>query len=390
MTAPNQIVASATADWGQFRRQMPVADRWAYFDHAAVAPTSGPARGAIARWAEDATLNGDAFHSGWTKQIEQLRGRAAALIGARTEEIALIPTTTAGVSLVAEGFPWQPGDNVVLPDNEFPSNQYPWMHLAGRGVEVRRVAGGDGRGLVDRLAAACDRHTRIVSVSWVAYGHGWRHDLVQLAEMVHGRGALLFVDAIQALGVFPLDVVQTPLDFLAADGHKWLLGPEGAGIFYLRREHLDRLRPLGLGWNSVVHCHDFDRIELALRPTATRYEGGSPNVPGLLGLGASLELLQQFGTAAISGRILEIIALACRRLEALGAAIHSNRSAEHASGIVSFALAGRDPAAVRRHCLERGVVLSCRAGRLRISPHAYNDAGDLDRLVEALQEDPSP
>ena len=390
MTTPNESSSFGTTDWGQFRRQMPVAARWAYFDHAAVAPISGPAREAVSRWAEDATTNGDAFYSGWMKQIDQLRSGAAGLIGAATAEIAFIPNTTAGINLVAEGFPWAPGDNVVLPDNEFPSNQYPWMHLAGRGVEVRRVPGGDGRGLLDRLAAACDRRTRIVSVSWVAFSSGWRHDLDQLADMVHGRGALLFLDAIQALGVFPLNVAETPIDFLAADGHKWLLGPEGAGIFFLRREHLDRLRPLGLGWNSVVHCHDFGRIELALKDTAARYEGGSANVPGLLGLGASLELLGQFGATAISRRILDITTLACQQLSAIGGQIHTDRSGPHQSGIVVFDLPGRDPAAVRRHCLDRGVVLSCRAGRLRISPHAYNDAGDVERLIQSLTEDPAP
>ena len=305
MTTPSESPPCGTTDWGQFRRQMPVAARWAYFDHAAVAPLSGPASEAIRRWAEDATSNGTAFYSGWMKQIDQLRSGAAALIGAAPEEIALVPNTTAGINLVAEGFAWEPGDNVVLPDNEFPSNQYPWLHLAARGVEVRRVRGDDGPGLLDRLAAACDRRTRIVSVSWVAYSNGWRQDLDQLADMVHRRGALLFVDAIQALGVFPLNVAETPVDFLAADGHKWLLGPEGAGIFYLRREHLDRLRPLGLGWNSVVHCHDFSRIELTLKDTAARYEGGTANVPGLLGLGASLELLGQFGTEAIAAPVLE-------------------------------------------------------------------------------------
>jgi selenocysteine lyase/cysteine desulfurase len=352
---------------------MPVTRRWAYFDHAAVAPLSGPAQQALTRWAEDATTNGDAFYPPWMQQIEQLRGRAARLIGAQTEEIALVSNTTAGISLVAEGFPWQAGDNVVLPDNEFPSNQYPWLNLADRGVEVRRVPIEGGRVELDRLAAACDRRTRIVSASWVAYSSGWRHDLDCLAAMVHDRGALLFVDAIQGLGVFPLDVARTPVDFLAADGHKWLLGPEGAGVFFLRRQHLDLLRPLG--------------VELVLKPTAARYEGGSANVAGLLALGASLELLEQFGMAAIARRVLEVSDLACQRLEAIGATVHSDRSAEHKSGIVVFQLPGRDPQAIRRHCLDRGVVLSCRGVGLRISPHAYNDAADIDRLIAALQEE---
>ena len=164
------------------------------------------------------------------------------------------------------------------------------------------------------------------------------------------RGALLFLDAIQALGVFPLDVRRTPIDFLAADGHKWLLGPEGAGIFFTRREHLDLLRPVGVGWNSVRGHADFSRIELVFRDTAARYEGGSQNVAGLSALGASLELLSGFGMEAISRRVLEITDLACQRLEEIGAVIHSDRSPASKSGIVSFELPGRDPIALRRQC----------------------------------------
>ncbi len=248
------------------------------------------------------------------------------MIGALPEEIALVGNTTAGINLVAEGFPWKPGDNVVTRADEFPTNQYPWLHLADRGVETRRVPTNDGRLDLDRLAAACDNRTRIVSVSWVAYASGWRHDLDRLAELVHGRGALLFLDAIQGLGVFPLDVRQTPIDFLAADGHKWLLGPEGAGIFFTRREHLNLLRPVGVGWNSVRGHADFSHIELVFRDTAARYEGGSQNVAGLSALGASVESAQRFGTDGLSRRVLEITDLACQRLAEIGAVIHSDRS----------------------------------------------------------------
>ncbi len=290
----------ATADWDYFRRQMPIARQWAYFDHAAVAPLSGPAHECLAQWATDATTNGSAHYPAWTRQVEHLRTLAADMIGAAPEEIALVGNTTAGINLVAEGFPWKPGDNVVIREDEFPSNQYPWLHLADRGVETRRIPTSGGRLDLDRLAAACDHRTRIVSLSWVAYASGWRHDLDQLAELVHARGALLFLDAIQGLGVFPLDVRATPVDFLAADGHKWLLGPEGAGIFFTRREHLNLLRPVGVGWNSVRHQHDFSRIELVFKDTAARYEGGSQNVAGLSALGASLELLNRFGREAIA------------------------------------------------------------------------------------------
>ncbi|MDZ7618957.1 MAG: aminotransferase class V-fold PLP-dependent enzyme [Patescibacteria group bacterium] len=368
-----------------FRAEMPVSNRWAYFDHAAVAPTSGPARTAIEGWLRDSTENGDANYPGWMACIARLRSLTARLINADTSEIALLGNTTAGINLVAEGFPWQAGDNVVTRADEFPSNQYPWLNLSHRGVEVRRLpVEPDGSLDLNRLADACDARTRIVTLSWVAYSNGWRHDLDQVAQLVHDRGALLFVDAIQGLGVFPLDVQQTPIDFLAADGHKWLLGPEGAALFYCRREHLDLLRPLGVGWNSVVNEHDFGRIELVLKSTAERYEGGSSNCAGLIGLGASLELLASFGFEAIAARVLEITDLACQRLAAAGARIITNRQGEHRSGIVTFALPGADHQQVRQRCLDRGIVLSCRGGGLRVSPHAYNNEADLDRLLEVI------
>lgn len=370
--------------WAEFRREMPVARRWAYLDHAGVSPLPAPSQAALTNWAAEAAANGATSWASWNHQIEEVRLAGATLLGALPEEIALIRSTTEGVNLVAEGFPWREGDNVVTLADEFPTNQYPWMNLASRHVETRRVAPQRGRVDLGQLAQACDSRTRIVTVSWVSYCSGWRMELDQLAELAHRRGALLFVDAIQALGVVPLDVRQTPIDFLAADGHKWLLGPEGAGLFYVRREHLARLRPMGLGWNSVQHAHEFDRIELALRPTAARYEGGSQNMAGFLALRASLALLARFGTEAICRRIFEITDLACQRLEAFGAVVRSHRTPEHKSGIVVFDLPGRDPKQVRARCLAQGVVVSCRGGGVRISPHAYNDASDLDRLMESL------
>lgn len=381
-----QAEADAQNDalWDQFRRLMPCAEEWSYFDHAAVAPLSLPAQSALTNWAKEFAQHGAVNWPQWAAELEHVRRRAAELMHADVAEVALTHNTTEGVNLVAEGFPWQPGDNVVLFDNEFPSNVYPWLNLQARGVEVRRVSGGD-RPQLDQLVQACDNRTRVVTVSWIGYASGYRHDLDELAHLAHQRGALLFVDAIQGLGVFPLDLGRTPIDFLAADGHKWLLGPEGAGLFFIRREHLDRLRPLGLGWNSVVQAHDFGKIELRLKPTAGRYEGGTYNMPGLLALGASLEMMADYRPEQISRRLLDLTDTICARLPEVGAASTTCRDREHASGIVSFDLPGRNLAEVRRRCREQKVVLSCRGNRLRVSPHAYNNADDIDRLFEALK-----
>lgn len=239
--------------WHEFRCQMPVAERWAYFDHAAVTPLSLPAKQALADWADEVTNNGDANWSEWRKRVGSVRDSAARLLGCQSSEVAFVPNTTSGLSIIAEAFPWQPGDNVVLASGEFPANRNVWRCLIPRGVEVRVVESNPGSDVcpIDRLLAAIDKRTRIVTASWVGFVTGWRHDLDELADACHHRGTLLCVDAIQGLGIIPLDLSRTSVDFLAADGHKWMLGPEGAGVLFVRQEHLDRLRPIGIGPNSI-------------------------------------------------------------------------------------------------------------------------------------------
>jgi selenocysteine lyase/cysteine desulfurase len=370
--------------WQQFRSQMPVAARWAYFDHAAVAPLPAASQRAITAWVRETAEQGDTCWPTWNRRVEEAREMAARLLGAHTDEVALVHSTTEGIGLVAEGYPWRAGDNVVTLANEFPSNLYPWMNLASRGVETRRVEVDGGRVDLAQIEAACDARTRIISASWVGYISGWRVDLDALVEIAKRRGALLFIDAIQGLGVFPLDVQATPIDFLAADGHKWLLGPEGAGLFYMRREHLDRLRPIGVGWHSVAHASDYSHIELKFKPSAARYEGGTQNMVGFVGLAESLQLILDHTVPAIAERILAITDMACERLAQAGAIVTSPRDGAHRSGIVAFEVPGQDPNQLRRQCLTAGVALSARGDKLRISPHAYADASDIERLIAAL------
>jgi cysteine desulfurase / selenocysteine lyase len=373
------------------RAEMPSVKRFAYFDHAAMSPLPQAAADAFEKWLKEAVELGNSAWSQWVKGVESTRATAAEMIGAQPEEIALVANTTAGISLVAEGLDWRKGDNVVTFADEFPSNVYPWMNLASRGVETRRVpVDVSGRPDLDKLAAACDARTRIVTISWVGFATGYRHNVRRIAEIAHQKGALIFLDGIQALGVFPIDVNEFDIDFMAADGHKWLLGPEGAGIAYIRRKHLDQLRAIGPGWHSVNPSQDYTHIELNLRPGAARYEGGSQNNAGILAFGASLRLLHDLGAESVSAAVLDITDRACERLAKIGAKIVSDRSSDHRdgeqrSGIVSFEFPGRDPMALKRHAKSQDVIFGYRAGRLRISPHAYNNEEDLDRLVEALQ-----
>ena len=248
-----------------------------------------------------------------------------------------------------------------------------------------------GRVSIDDIAAACDNRTRVIAASWVDYSTGWKNDPAALCELAHSRGAYFFLDAIQGLGVFPLDVQEIPIDFLSADGHKWLLAPEGAGLFYLRREHLDLLEPMSVGWNSAVNASDYTQTDWKLKPTAARYEGGTYPVGCFVGLAASLGFLAEYPPHEIGPRIVHIAQHAAEELQSAGATVVSDRQAPGAgefdrrSGIVAFTWPGEDPAIVRKRCLQHDVVLSCRAGRLRVSLHAYNNEDDVARLIAALR-----
>ncbi len=374
----------APLSWQQFRQQMPVTRHWAYLDHAAVSPLPEPSAQRIAQWAQDVCHHGDVNWSRWDRTIEVIRQHFAALLAARTEEVAVVRNTTEGVNLVAEGFPWRQGDNVVVPAAEFPSNRFAWMNLKSRGVEVRLIQVPHPRLLLERIEQACDRRTRIVTLSWVEYASGWRHDLARAAEIAHAHGALLFVDAIQGLGVFPLDVHALGIDFLAADGHKWLLGPEGGGVFFLRQEHLELLRPLGLGWNSVEGRGDYARLEMPLRPTAARYEGGSFPMAGMVGLAESLRLIRELTPRRLQQRVLELAGALRQMLRQTGAQVEEYPE-QHQSGIVPFVWPEGDPQQLWRKLRQAGVVLSARGGRLRASPHGYNTPEDFQRLIDALQ-----
>lgn len=376
-------------DWSQVRSLFPVTQRWAFFDHAAVAPLSKPAQEALIEYACDLAEHGDVHYRRWTERVEQVRVLAARLLNASSpQQIAFVKNTSEGIGLVAEGIRWKAGDNVVIPQEEYPANVYPWLNLAERGVEVRFVPTVNRRIRIEDIAARIDRRTRVLSVSWVEFSSGFRNDLTTLGKLCRDQGCLFFVDAIQGLGVFPLDVQETPIDFLAADGHKWLLGPEGAGILWIRPEVLQDLRPLGVGWNSVVNAEDFSTIDFRLKPHTGRYESGSLSIAGVHALGASIELLLKIGIENIAPRVLSLTDRLCQGLCKLGWDVYSSRQPEEASGIVSVEVRGSNVRDLVRRCRVHGIVVNQRAGRLRISPHCYNTEEELDRLIELLGQAP--
>jgi len=372
-------------DWTHYRSEMPITRRWAFFDHAAVAPITARAQKAINEWTADMAENGDVMEHRWVQRIEEVRRLAGRLLDADPVDIAFIKNTREGVGIVAEGFPWKPGDNVVTAAEEYPANIYPWMNLASRGVEFRTVPSRDRRIWIDDIGSAIDSRTRLVSLSFVEFASGFRNDLDAVGALCRERGIYFFVDAIQGLGAFPLSVRQTPVDFLAADGHKWLLGTEGAGILYVRRDLVDMLHAVGVGWNSVIGARSFGTIDFRLKPNAGRWESGSLNVGGIAALGASVEMLLEIGIPTIAERVTELTDYLCERAAEIGLEVYSSRRPEDKSGIVSMLVPHADPIQLVRRFKKEGVVINQRAGRLRVSPHFYNTQTEIDRLIDLLQ-----
>ena len=372
-------------EWAEFRAQFPITEQWAFFDHAAVAPIPLTAVAAMRAYADEIARNGIATILTWVKRLAHVRALAAKLINAPSaDDILFVPNTTVGIGLIAEGFPWQPGDNVVLPAEEYPSNLYPWMNLASRGVEVRAVPSRGNRIDIDDVVAAITPRTRLLSISAVEFASGFRNELDLLGELCRSRGIFFFVDAIQALGAFPIDVQRSGIDALAADGHKWMLAPEGAGFGYIRREWVERLHPIGVGAHSVVHPFEYHLADFRLKPHAGRWEGGALNVLGLSALGESLELFHTFGIDAISAKILELTDYLCERAPAHGWKVFSHRAGHARSGIVALTHPTIPSREAMKACRAAGVIVNSRAERLRVSPHAYNTCDEIDRLLVAL------
>ncbi len=369
----------------EIRRLFPVTEHLAYINHAGVAPISSRVAAAIRSASEEYLAWGGARYERLFRRVEQTRSSAARLLGAAAEEIAFVKNTSEGIAHVAEGFPWRPGDGVAVPEGEFPANVYPWMHLQRRGVRLLRVPMRSGRLAIDDFRQALqDPSVRLLSVSSVEFETGFRNDLASLGQLCRDRGVFFFVDAIQSLGALPLAPSELGIHALAADGHKWLLGPEGAGILYLAREAWDRIEPVEVGWNSVVSPLEFSRVRFELRTDARRFECGSHAAILLHGLGAALDLLLEVGIDLVAPAVLSNAERLSEGLRRRGYPILSSLEPSERSGIVAFRPRG-DPAQLARGLLEAGVAVAARGAGIRLSPHFYNDAGDAERFFEAVE-----
>ncbi len=370
----------------EMRALFPITNRYAYLDHAAIAPLATPVRATmdvfLGRQMEEPF---DLEH--WERLRSQVRSRLAELLSTGPESIAFTKNTTSGLGLVAAGLDWEAGDNIVGVDREFPANIYPWMGLKRRNVELRLYRPDQGRIDVRALLRLCDRRTRVLAISAVQFWSGFRTDLSALSTGLKGRDVLLVVDAIQAAGAVRLDLSKVAVDFLCAGAQKWLLGPIGVGFAYVGPRMLERLTPVTIGADSVVNDREYFEYELTLKSDARRFEESAPNYPGILGLGAAVNLLLRAGPAAVEDVVLQLADRLREELPRRGyevvckAMLPSERS-----GIVSFRHPRMVPAELHARLREAGVIISLRSDFLRASPHYYNSDQDLGRLLEALPQ----
>ncbi len=365
------------------RDQFPVTAECVYFDHAGVAPVSRRVADAVAAFIADARDFARLHYPAWEARAEVVRADAARLVGAATDELAFVASTSDGLSSIATAVDWRPGDSVVAVDGEFPANVYPWWALRRLGVETRLAPIVDGRVTVDAIAALVDRTTRVVSVSAVDFATGHRRPLAAIAELCRRHSALFCVDGIQALGAVRLDVEREGIDALAADGHKWLCAPEGCGLLYVSRRWLDRLVPQRIGWKSVVDASRYLPYHFELKPDAQKFECGSANFLAIHALGAALDLLFDVGVDVVEQRVLALTAELRAALGAEGFALVSPDAAGERAGITTVRVP-EPPESVVRRLRAAGVLASPRGGGVRFSPHFYCDGDDIRRCVDAL------
>src|ERR1017187_6456584 len=288
--------------WERYADQFPLRRNLIYLNHAAVAPLVKPAAEAMQNLADDCTHFGSMHYDQWMSAYEGVRVAAARLINADRSEIALVKNTSEGIATVALGLDWQPRDRIVGFREEFPANFYPWKRLETKGVTVTWLSVTDP---LEQIEAAC-RGARLLAISFVQYLTGYRAPLQAIGEICQRNHCIFFVDAIQGLGAFPIDVQACHIDALAADGHKWLLGPEGCGILYIRQALQDRIEPVEFGWTNVAGYADYASRDMSLRQDAGRYECGTLNTIGCFGLRAAVELLLEAGVDNVSTAVKQL------------------------------------------------------------------------------------
>ncbi len=372
------------------QREFPVCAQKTFLAHAAVCPLPRVAADAVIAQAQAATVSGPDDYVTALRQIKAARETCARLLDGVPDEVALLGPTSLGLSLFAGGLDWQPGDEVVYSADDYPANVYPWLDLARRGVvPVPLRTERPGEITPEAVEAALTPRTRLVALASSYFVTGQRLDVDAIGQMLHARGILFSVDAIQTLGAFPLSVQH--VDFLAADAHKWMLGPLAAGIMYVKKEHFERMRPILLGAANVRSPDFISQPEIVFANTAARYEPGVLTLRPILGMAASLEMLLAVGIDRVAARISALRGKLEHGLGELGFEAADSAGGVATSGILAVTHLRADLSRLFQRLQERKITASLRhdaqrRAYLRWSPHFYNTEEEIERAVAVVRE----
>ena len=370
------------------RELFPVCRDKIYFAHAGTTALPKVVADAICEYTTGSSMNSQEFGE-VLQDVKRARETCATLIGADPGEIALLGPTSLGLSLVANGIAWRPGDEVLCYADDYPANVYPWIDLRRRGVTVRYIEpSAPGAITPDLVARSLSPQTRLVALASCHYFTGYRLDVDAIGQLLRDRGVLFSVDAIQTLGAFPLSVRN--IDFLSADAHKWLLGPLAIGIFYVKRCHFDLVRPMLLGAWNVRSPNFVAQDEITFVPGAQRYEPGALNIAGIYGMKAAVEMLLRHGIDLVASRLRELKVHLLTQLRALRFEVLGPTDGANASSITTFRHPTANSAELFAALQKAKIIASFRHDRqgrdyLRFSPHFYNTEAEIDRAVEILR-----
>lgn len=368
--------------------EFPLIEKLIYLNHAAVAPWPKRACDAVKEFADENSRFGAFRYLDWLKKERELRAQLQALLNApSTEDIALVKNTSEALSFVAYGLEWQPGDNIVSSNEEFPSNRIPWQSLAGKGVEFRQADLNAVGAPEEALFALVDNNTRLLTISSIQFASGLRLDLEKIGRFCKAKGILFCIDAIQSLGAVEFDVQAYHADFVMADGHKWMCGPEGIGVFYTHPTAREQLQLTQFGWHMIKNTHNYDNMPWEIHPGARRFECGSPNMLGIHALSASLSLLLETGMNRVEAAVIahaDLLADGIMKNEQLE--LISHRTGKLKSGIILF----RHKTLPNQVLFERlqadGIVCAMRGQGIRFSPHFYHTENEIMNALKSVSK----
>jgi cysteine desulfurase / selenocysteine lyase len=373
-----------TFNLDRIRQQFPVTKTSVYLNHAAACPLSVRAANAVQELADDQLHYGYGHASRWYARYAEVRAMGARLLHTTPDRIAFIKSTTEGINIAANGIDWRPGDNIVFPEDEFPSNCYPWLNQSRRGVSMHRVpVRPDQTIALEDIRACIDSCTRVVAISFVQYYSGFRADLAAIGQMCRERDILFVVDGIQGMGALDLDAEACGADIIAADGHKFLLAPFSIGLMYVSPRALERLSVSVVGWLGVNDPFNFRR-EIDFLPDARRFEPGTENNLGIYGLGGALQLFLESGMPEIENHIMQLNETLCEGLLRKGYRVLSPRAAACRSANIIFCHPAYSNDALKERLDAENIIVSIRGGGIRVSPHFYNSGEEIEHLLSSL------